>query len=47
MSPRWPRGFTLAFLEHVLAVGSRSAFGEIDAQTDVQVYVYPIVRAAA
>jgi dienelactone hydrolase len=40
------RGFTLAFLDHVLADGPRSAFGDVDAQTDVQVFVYPLVRSA-
>ena len=40
------RGFTLAFLEHTLADGPRSAFGDVDARTDVQVFVYPLVRSA-
>lgn len=40
------RGFTLAFLEHALADGPRSAFGEVDARTDVQVFVYPLSRSA-
>jgi dienelactone hydrolase len=40
------RGFTLAFLDHTLRGAPRDAFGEVDAQTDVQVFVYPLVRAA-
>jgi hypothetical protein len=40
------RGFTLAFLDHTLRGAPREAFGEVDAQTDVQVFVYPLVRPA-
>ena len=39
------RGFVLAFLDHVLRGAPRDVFGDVDAPTDVQVYVYPLFRA--
>jgi dienelactone hydrolase len=38
------RGFTRAFFEHTLRGAPRTVFAEVDAPTDVQVYVYPLIR---
>jgi len=38
------RGFALAFFEHTLRAAPRTVFGEVDAPTDVKVYVYPLER---
>jgi dienelactone hydrolase len=38
------RGFSLAFFDHTLRDAPRERFGEVDAPTDVQVFVYPLVR---
>lgn len=38
------RGFSLAFFDHTLRDAPREGFGQIDAPTDVQVFVYPLVR---
>jgi dienelactone hydrolase len=38
------RGFTLAFLDHVLRGAPRTVFRSVDAPTDVRVFVYPLER---
>lgn len=38
------RGFSLAFFDHTLRDAPREVFGRVDAPTDVQVFVYPLVR---
>lgn len=38
------RGFTLAFFDHTLRGARREVFGTVTAPTDVQVFVYPLVR---
>jgi dienelactone hydrolase len=41
------RGFSLAFFDHVLRGAPRDVFGTVNAATDVQVFIYPLIRPAS